>query len=245
MNGNNSASGYDVRSYNLTVGNPQALPAGREFLIISATVNIQAVTYALGDANGDMEQWPFGFAVGVREGSTKARIGTTVNQTVVVAIVSGDAVVVDSRFAPGAGTLAVTEADGANVALGATTDAAAATDTGNATLIALTKRLLTKTPVLPYTAQFRTSTAVGAAAGSTIYVAAGANVNGILLITATVTCLADPTAEARLFDNTDGLLNVVDSQSATLGSPVLIPAGQQLGAGYTGGIRITGAYRIL
>ena len=137
-------AGYDTRSYTLTANVQQSLPSAREFLIISASVDITAIGFNLGDNNGDFEVWPFGFAIGVTEGSIKARIQSSVTQTVVIAMIDGIATVKDNRFAPGAGSLPVTEADGANIALGARADAAATTDGGTFSLIALMKRLLSK-----------------------------------------------------------------------------------------------------
>lgn len=141
---NSIRAGYDTRSYTLTAGVQQSLPSAREFLIISASVDITAIGFNLGDNNGDFEVWPFGFAIGVTEGSVKARIQSSVTQTVVVAMIDGIATVKDNRFAPGAGTLPVTMADGANVALGARADASATTDGGTFSLISLFKRMLGK-----------------------------------------------------------------------------------------------------
>ena len=137
-------AGYDTRTYTLTAGVQQSLPSAREFLIISASVDITAIGFNLGDNNGDFEVWPYGFAIGVTEGSVKARIQSSVTQTVVIAMIDGIATVKDNRFAPGAGTLPVTMADGASVALGARADASATTDGGTFSLISLFKRMLGK-----------------------------------------------------------------------------------------------------
>lgn len=136
--------GYDTRTYNLAANVAQALPSAREFMILSATVDITALNFSMGDDNGDQEIWPFGVIIGIKEGSVKARIGSSVNQTVVIAMLDGDVVVKDNRFAPGAGSLAVTEADGANAALGQKADASATTDGGTFSLISLFKRMLGK-----------------------------------------------------------------------------------------------------
>ena len=136
--------GYDTRTYNLVANIAQALPSAREFMIISATIDITALNFSMGDDNGDQEIWPFGVIIGIKEGSVKARIGSSVNQTVVIAMLDGDVTIKDNRFAPGAGSLAVTEADGANAALGQKADASATTDGGTFSLISLFKRMLGK-----------------------------------------------------------------------------------------------------
>ena len=136
--------GYDTRTYNLVANIAQALPSAREFMIISASIDITALNFSMGDDNGDQEVWPFGVIIGIKEGSVKARIGSTVNQTVVIAMLDGDVTIKDNRFAPGAGSLAVTEADGANAALGAKADTSATTDGGTFSLISLFKRMLSK-----------------------------------------------------------------------------------------------------
>lgn len=136
--------GYDTRTYNLVANVAQSLPSAREFMIISATIDITALNFSMGDDNGDQEVWPFGVIIGIKDGSVKARIGSSVSQTVVIAMLDGDVTIKDNRFAPGAGSLAVTEADGANAALGAKADASATTDGGTFSLISLFKRMLSK-----------------------------------------------------------------------------------------------------
>lgn len=239
---------YTVRTYNLQANTPQALPSAREYLIVSATVDIQALAYALGDGNADLEQWPFGFAVGVREGVTKARIQSSVAQVVQVAMVEGNAIVRDNRFAPGAGTLPVTIADGADVALGARADAAAASDTATASLIALSKRLLTKT-VMPqsYTIPpFSSEGAVGSAATSAVVVAAAANVNGIHVMSMTIACRQDPTAEYSFAHSGVGaIMKAYDSQAVAAAGAFIVPAGVELIVQRTGGGIASCLYRIL
>jgi len=87
---------------------------------------------------------------------------------------------------------AVTVADGADVAQGAKSDAAATTDTGTFSLIALIKRLLTKTPAIPATgtvANFALTTTsqimLTANAGrlGAVFVNDGANILYLLLTT--------------------------------------------------------------
>ena len=283
-------AGYDTRSYTLTAGVQQSLPSAREFLIISATVDITAIGFNLGDNNGDFETWPFGFAIGVTEGSVKARIQSSVTQTVVIAMIDGIATVKDNRFAPGAGSLPVTMADGASVALGAradasattdggtfslislfkrmlgkmgpvtsvdgglvslgaTTDAAATTDAGTFSLIALTKRLLSKTASnsTVYTNIFSLNRAAGSlSSGTTVLISPGTNVNGMILLSAQISCFADVTSDIRLDDsNVFTLLRAYDSQSVALGTPVTIPAGVGLQYQATGGGVFTAQVRIL
>jgi hypothetical protein len=239
-------AGYDTRTYNLQAGVPQALPSAREFLIISATVDITTIGFNLGDNNGDFEVWPFGFAIGVTEGSVKARIQSAVTQTVVIAMIDGLATVKDNRFAPGAGSLPVTMIDGANVALGAKADAAATTDAGTFSLIALTKRLLGKTNAADtYGTRFIASSAQGAALNTAIQVTAGANVNGILLSSWTMCCGADPTAFAQLSDSGNTFATCFPDQAMTMGTPIIIPAGNQLSTNTQGLCKINGTYRIL
>ena len=239
-------AGYDTRSYTLTAGVQQSLPSAREFLIISATVDITAIGFNLGDNNGDFEVWPFGFAIGVSEGSVKARIQSSVTQTVVVAMIDGLATVKDNRFAPGAGTLPVTMADGASVALGARADASATTDAGTFSLIALTKRLLAKTTGADtYGTRFNASSVQGAALNQVAQVAAGTNVNGILLSSWTMCCGADPTAFAQLSDSGNTFATVFPDQALSMGTPIIIPAGNQLQTNTQGLCKINGTYRIL
>lgn len=281
-------AGYDTRSYTLTAGVQQSLPSAREFLIISATVDITAIGFNLGDNNGDFEVWPYGFAIGVTEGSVKARIQSSVTQTVVIAMIDGLATVKDNRFAPGAGTLPVTMADGANVALGAradasattdggtfslislfkrmlgkmgpvtsvdgglvsigaTTDAAATTDAGTFSLIALIKRLLGKSFGGPdtYGARYDTSTLAGSSSASVIVVSGATNVNGVLLSSCIVSAGDDPTALATVYDNVAGFMRVQDGRSASLGSAIILPAGQQLAVITVGKCYITMTYRVL
>ena len=279
--------GYDTRTYNLVANVAQALPSAREFMILSATIDITALNFSMGDDNGDQEIWPFGVIIGIKEGSVKARIGSSVNQTVVIAMLDGDVVVKDNRFAPGAGSLAVTEADGANaalgqkadasattdggtfslislfkrmlgkmgpvtsvdgglVSLGATTDAQATTDAGTFSLIALVKRLLTKTTAtVPYTARFNNVTFAGSAAATTTIVTSAANVSGVIVNSATVSCLADITATARVQDSNDVLISASDSQITTLGAPILIPPGLALSYFMQGAARVTVVFTVL
>lgn len=321
--------GYDTRTYNLVANVAQSLPSAREFMIISATIDITALNFSLGDDNGDQEIWPFGVIIGIKEGSVKARIGSTVNQTVVIAMLDGDVTVKDNRFAPGAGSLAVTEADGANAALGAkadasalndvgtfslialfkrmltrmgpvtatdgalitlgtttdasapadnsnvslialfkrmlskmgpvtsvdgglvsigaTTDAAAPSDGATATLISLFKRLLQKTAntALPYGASFSFNNVAGAAAASTTIVAAGANVNGILLSSYSFVCGADTTAFFELRVGAGVVATGVDSTVVTLGAPITVPAGSALTYYSTGRVVAAGTYLVL
>ena len=242
-------AGYDTRTYTLTAGVQQSLPSAREFLIISASVDITAIGFNLGDNNGDFEVWPFGFAIGVTEGSVKARIQSSVTQTVVIAMIDGIATVKDNRFAPGAGTLPVTMADGASVALGARADASATTDIGTFSLISLFKRLLTKTGVTgtadTYGARFALNAIAGAASAQTVLVTAGANVNGVLLSSYTLQCGADITADASIQDSTSNIARVIDSGQLSLGAPIIIPAGQQLAVTLVGRSLACGTYRVL
>lgn len=107
MSNGNKRNGYTVRTFNLLANTPQPLPSAREFLLVTASVNTDAISIAIGDDNGDLEQWPLGFAVGVKEGSTRARVMSTITQTVTVAMADGSVQVVDSRLAPGPGTIDV------------------------------------------------------------------------------------------------------------------------------------------
>lgn len=276
-------AGYDTRTYNLAANVPQALPSAREFLIISATVDISALGFNLGDNNGDFEIWPFGFAIGVQEGSTKARIQSTVAQTVVVAMIDGIATVKDNRFAPGAGSLPVTMIDGANVALGARVDAAATTDVGTFSLIALFKRMLTRMgPVTSvdgglvsigattdaaattdagpfslialikrllgktggastYATLSEFSAFAGSPTSSAVFVGAGSNLNGILVLHYSLSCGGDPTAFCSIGE-TGSLARVYDSQSVVCGVSFIIPAGRQLAVSGRGLFNISVAY---
>lgn len=236
---------YTTRRYNLVANQPQALPAAREFLIVSASVDITALNIALDDNNGALETWTYGFAVGVKEGTTKARVMSTVSQTVTITMATGAVTVKDSRFAPGAGSLAVTIADGADEALGEQADPVAASDDGAASLISLVKRLLTKTQgTVPWGTRFRQTNVAGGAAVVTNLVAAAANINGILVNTATLVCGADPTANAQLLDTLSAFVEVFDSHSTSVGG-IIIPAGQNLTVSVTGLSVVTGAYTIL
>lgn len=238
---------YDVRTYVLQANVLQALPSAREYLIVSATVDISAIGFNMGDSNGDFEPWPFGFAIGMKEGTSKARIQSSINQTVLIAMVDGEVTVKDTRFAPGAGTLAVTEADGANVALGSRADTTATTDGGTFSLIALIKRLLTKTGITsdPYTGRFFVQGAAGSAFLNTVVVAAGTNVNGMVLTSCSMWCGAEPLASAQLVDSGGVWQQVMDSGNIAIGAPVSIPAGQQFSVSIQGRAVVTGTYRLL
>lgn len=98
---------YATRTYNLQANTPISLPAAREYIIVGATLNIAAIFIALGDGNADLEQWPYGFAVGVKEGTTRARVMSSVAQSVTITMAEGDVRVVDARFAPGPGSIDV------------------------------------------------------------------------------------------------------------------------------------------
>lgn len=125
-------------------------------------------------------------------------------------------------FNPAGGGAAVTIANGADVALGATTDAAATTDTGNFSLIALFKRLLTKF-TNPANANVTT---VAAAAADTLLLAANSARQGAIIWN----------------DSTSAILYVrLDTGAATTGnySAVLAPGGSLVLAqrDYAGEIR--------
>lgn len=238
-------NGYAARTYNLVASQPQALPPSRSYLIVSATVDTNQILINLGDGNGDFEQWPLGFKIKNDKGTSKARIQSTVNQSVTVVMADGDIDVEDSRVSPG-GTLAVSEADGANVALGARADAAAASDAAVASLISLTKRLLvTRDEPHAYGVIQQYQAVAGSLVGSATIVAPGANVNGCIINAMRVSCLADPTADYYFHLGGTPLLRAYDSQTVALPTPITVPAGVDIGYNRVGGGSMSIAYRLL
>ena len=237
---------YSVRTYNLTANIPQALPSSRQFMLISATVDLAAIGLSLGSQNADFDSLILGISVGMEEGSIKARIVSTVTQVVVVAMVTGRAEIVDSRFAPSGASMPVTVADGASVSLGARGDAAATTDTGTFSLIALIKRLLGKTTTASATTRSSLSGIAGSAASNTTLVTAGVNVNGVQVVHYSLWCGVDITAVAEIRDSGPlALAYVADSQAVVCAQPFILPAGQALQVQTTGLSRVTIQYVIL
>ena len=96
-----------------------------------------------------------------------------------------------------------------------------------------------------YGARFWITSAAGSAFNSNTIVAAGSNINGIVLCSAHLSCGADPTAFARLNDSTNTFMESQDSQLAPLGAPITIPAGNSLVVATFGLCRCSGTYRIL
>lgn len=249
-NGISAASGlnnnYAIRTYNLQANVPQALPSGRKFILVSATVDITALSLSLGAENANFDNLILGISVGIREGSIKARLVSTAAQTVVMAIVTGHADIIDSRFAPSGATLPVSEADGANIALGARADAAATTDAGTFSLIALIKRLLGKTgSAAPFGAKASGSTVPGSASVTNTIVTSGSNVNGILVNSLSLMCGADPVASCEATSSLGIMLRAIDSQNVMFASPVTIPAGADFQISTRGDCRYSAVYTVL
>lgn len=120
---------YDTRTYNLVANAPQNIPAGREYLIISASVDRDALQIAVGDANASFAQWPIGIAPKVKDNTDQskmmtARILSTVTQTVTIAFVSGDIEVRDARtLITGQSGIIQTQARGLTPGAGGSTNA--------------------------------------------------------------------------------------------------------------------------
>jgi len=241
-------SNYNVRSYPLVANTPIALPSARQYLLVTAIDNT-AVTIALGAQNSDFDPLILGIAIGVEQGSIKARIRSSISQTVTIAYTTGKATMVDSRFAPGGGTVPVTIGDGDDEALGATTDAPAATDTSNASVIALLKRMLSQglnlEELTPTDTLFIESD-VGDPTNSNLVVPAIANINGILLINYhLISSNGDPESRATLGDSTLTFAQVMVDMVVSSGHPHIIPAGQELNASTRGKCSISLRYRML
>lgn len=276
---------YDSRILTLVANIPIALPPARQYVVLSASVNSSALGIAIGDGNGDFTAWPAGLAIKF-DRSIPARLISTVSQSVAIGFTDGGVTLVDSRNVP-IGPTAATIIDGGDVALGARADAAATTDTGtfslialfkrmltrmgpvtsvdgglitlgtttdasapadnsNVSLIALVKRLLSKTggSATPYATVVAIPGARGSAFAVTVVVTAVANINGIQVSTATLTCGTDVTASASLNDNTGDLAIATDSQVLSLPS-FTIPAGRQLRVLTTGLCYVCVTYRLL
>ena len=133
---------YDSRILTLVANIPIALPPARQYVVLSASVNNSALGIAIGDGNGDFTAWPAGLAIKF-DRSIPARLISSVSQSVAIGFTDGGVTLVDSRNVP-IGPTAATIIDGGDVALGARADAAATTDTGTFSLIALFKRMLTR-----------------------------------------------------------------------------------------------------
>lgn len=96
----------------------------------------------------------------------------------------------------------------------------------------------------PWSGRTSLTQGVGAAATVTVVVPATSNVRGIVLLHATLCCLADPTAIAELYDGGGVFASCVDSQAVPVVGPICIPAGQSLRIGMTGGCRVGLSYLI-
>lgn len=113
-------------------------------------------------------------------------------------------------------------------------------------VIAPTTKLKVDPEPTAYGARFRVVSAVGSvASGLTNIVAAGSNLNGIVVYSAQCLCAADITAIAQLGDGTNYWLEAIDSMAVTLGCQITIPAGVSFSYQTTGGCRILTTYRVL
>lgn len=88
------------------------------------------------------------------------------------------------------------------------------------------------------------STAVASASTAVTVVAAGSNLNGILVNHYTLSCGADPLAVASFEDSANAIAQVVDSQAIS-GGGFTIPAGQALIRRTAGQCRTSIIYRLL
>lgn len=111
-------------------------------------------------------------------------------------------------------------------------------------VIAPTTKLKVDPEPTAYGARYATASVAGSAFASTVAVAAGSNLNGILICGGHLICGADPIAEIRISDTSANILAAWDSQAYPI-SPFTIPAGNQLAVATTGQCRVTVLYRIL
>lgn len=88
------------------------------------------------------------------------------------------------------------------------------------------------------------STAFGSALSATTIVAAGSNLNGILVNSYTLSCGPDPIAAASFEDTASAFAQVIDSQAVS-GGGFTIPAGQALVRRTLGQCKTSITYRVL
>ena len=241
---------YDSRILTLVANIPIALPPARQYVVLSASVNSSALGISIGDGNGDFTAWPAGLAIKF-DRSIPARLISSVSQSVAIGFTDGGVTLVDSRNVP-IGPTAATIIDGGDVALGARADAAATTDAGTFSLIALIKRLLSKTGAATpnqYVTAFTTgSRAPGTISTGNVNIVLGAgNTNGILITSANLIAYPDTTAVLGFYESVTGapLFQVTDSQFMASTGPIIIPPGAGLLYNATGGGWMSITYKIL
>lgn len=236
---------YESRFITMVANIPIALPPALQYVVLSASVNSSALGITIGDGNGDFTAWPAGLTIKF-DRSVPARLISSVTQSVAIGFTDGGVTLVDSRNVP-IGPTAATIIDGGDVALGARADAAATTDGGTFSLIALIKRLLSKTgSPTAYGQRFTTTTGAASAQTTVVLVAGGANVNGVLVQFFSLACGADPVAFCSIGDSSNTFGYVYDSQAISHSPPgIIIPAANAFQFTTRGKCTVAGAYTVL
>lgn len=225
---------YQVYPFNLTAGQEFQVPGFSRFIGVLTCTNATAIQIAF--ENGSYFTLPVGCSISEIEKPVKIKIKNNSGSTVTGTFASGNATFRDTRFTfDYSGTaLPVTMADGASVALGSTTDAAASTDTGTFSLIALIKRLNTKLgslgqqtmansqPVVIASDQSNVGTNLKQLNGVTISVGSGTNGTGVqrfTLATDQAACSVAGLFSVKIDQTTQGTTNAVVSKvAASMGS---------------------------